>query len=120
MTAPLSAERLAEIRDGRYQVRSLAAADEHITALLADNDRLRARAALVSEYHVLTSDGFPLSVRRDPNSTRWAVSTMGTGIHVRIGGEWQPLAVASRVGVWAFPDVDAALDEAHRLAGGAL
>lgn len=118
MTAPLT-EQVAEIR-AELDSGAVVFSGTEVAALLTEVENLRTRAALVSEYHVLTSDGFPLSVRRDPNSTRWAVSTMGTGIHVRIGGEWQPLAVASRVGVWAFPDVDAALAEAHRLAGGAL
>lgn len=40
MTAPLSPERLAEIREGRYAIRSLAAADIDVTDLLTEVERL--------------------------------------------------------------------------------
>lgn len=39
--APMPEQQLAEIREGRYQVRSMATVDVQITALLAEVERLR-------------------------------------------------------------------------------
>lgn len=140
MSAPLSVQQLAEIRERREHAQEIAeradwilpqyqavrAALSDVPALLAQVEQLdeslaylETTAGLVSEYRVPLSEDAWLVVRREPCGDRWAV----LGSHLKngrrpiwVGGRWVTLPVVGPDGAWVYESARAALDTAVGLA----
>jgi hypothetical protein len=114
---------LAEVERLAARVAELEA-ERHTTneALSEAAEELRdanTAAGLVAEYHVPTTDGRWLAVRREPNGDRWAIYTANSivgGRQTWTGDLWISIPLATDSELWAYDSADAALAEATRQA----
>lgn len=97
---------------------AMAVEAEVVEPLRARVAELEAAAGLIAEYRVPTAEKW-LSVRREPNGVRWAITqTFGhSPMRVWTGERWTSVGLAADGELWRYDTAEAALADARRLAG---